>query len=141
MLHITKIKPVFTSILLTADRYEEDVRKGKLITDSRQTKGNIKWYQTVLAVGSGVRDFAPGDKVMLESSHFAVRKYDKNSVQNDLDNNPIISYVVPTLTIEDEDGNPKEVLYVDQRSVQFVFEGEEREDVIIKPAKPTIIKA
>ena len=139
MLHITKIKPRHTAILTTAERYEEDAKKGTLITDSRATKGNIKWYQTVIAVGSMVRDIVPGDKVMLNAEHFAVRKYSKDSVQNDMDNNPVTSYLVPVMNIEDEEGKDQEVLYIDERDVQFVFEGEEKKDDIIVPNKKLIL--
>lgn len=131
MLHIKKIKPLHTSIVTTAERYADDNKKGKLIMDSRATKGNIKWYQTVLEVGPMVRGIAVGDKVMLDASHFAVKRYSTDSIQNDMDNNPVLSYAIPVMTIDDEQGNPMEVLYIDERSIQFIFEGEERDDASI----------
>lgn len=140
MLHITKIKPMFTSLLVTGDLFEKDmVESGVIIAK----KGDLKLWQTVLAVGSSVRDIEVGDKVMIIPDHFAVRKYNKNSVQNDLDNNPVLTYNFPFETIEDKDGNVQECLYLDMRDIKYVFEGEEREEskdgCLILPNKPKLI--
>lgn len=125
MLKIYKIKPMYTAIVTTAERYKEDVTNSSgLITDRNETKGTIKWYQTVVSIGNMVRGLKEGDKVMLKSENFAKRKYSKESIQNDMDNNPIKGYSVPTITLYDGD-TPKEYLYIDERDVEFVFEGEE----------------
>lgn len=134
MLKIKSIKPLFTSIVTTADRYKEDVKNNGLITDRNETKGTIKWYQTVIAVGDTVRGISVGDQVMLKAENFAVRKYSKDSVQNDMDNNPTLSYSVPTLIMYDENDKPKECLYITDRDVEFVFEGkEEIESKVLVP--------
>lgn len=125
MLKIHKIKPMYTAIVTTADRYKEDVvNKSGLITDRNETKGTIKWYQKVVSVGNLVKGIQEGDKVMLKQENFAIRKYDKNSLQNDMDNNPIKGFSVPTITLYDGD-TPREYLYIDERDIEFVFEGEE----------------
>ena len=125
MLKIHKIKPMYTAIVTTADRYKEDVvNKSGLITDRNETKGTIKWYQKVVSVGNLVKGIQEGDKVMLKQENFAIRKYDKNSLQNDMDNNPIKGFSVPTITLYDGDTS-KEYLYIDERDIEFVFEGEE----------------
>lgn len=140
MLHIKSIRPRYTTVITTADRYTEDAVTNGIITDSNATKGRIKWNQTVVAVGPMVRDLQPGDKVMLNPEAFAVRKYSKGSVQNDMDNNPVISYQVPIVTVEDEDGNPIEQLYIDENSIQYAYEGEETTGgEFLIPEKPKII--
>ena len=140
MLHIKSIRPRYTTVITTADRYTEDAVTNGIITDSNATKGRIKWNQTVVAVGPMVRDLQPGDKVMLNPEAFAVRKYSKGSVQNDMDNNPVTSYQVPVVTIEDEEGNPVEQLYIDENSIQYAYEGEETAGgEILIPEKPKII--
>ena len=96
MLHITKIKPLFNKVVTSGDKYEEDMIDGGVITAN---KGDMKLYQTVLAVGSVVRDIQVGDKVMINPMNYAVRRYDKNSIQNDLDNNKIIEFKFPWITI------------------------------------------
>lgn len=136
MLHVTKIKPLFDHLLITADRFEKDmVHSGVILAK----KGDLKPWQTVVAVGSVVRDIKVGDKVMINPNDFAVKKYNKNSVQNDLDNNPVLTYNFPFETVDDEKGNPKDYLYISDRNVKYVFEGIEKDDSLILPGKPKLI--
>jgi co-chaperonin GroES (HSP10) len=137
MLHVTKIKPLFDHLLITADRFEKDmVHSGVILAK----KGDLKLWQTVVAVGSVVRDIKVGDKVMINPNDFAVKKYNKNSVQNDLDNNPVLTYNFPFETIDDEKGEPKDYLYISDRNVKYVFEGMEKdESLLILPGNPKLI--
>ena len=120
MLHISKIKPLFNHLLVTGDTFEKDMIQSGVIVAK---KGDLKLWQTVVATGSAVRDIKVGDKVMIIPDHFAVKKYNKNSVQNDLDNNPVLSYNFPFETIENEKEEPKEYLYVSDQDVRYVFKG------------------
>lgn len=137
MLHVTKIKPLFDHLLITADRFEKDmIHSGVILAN----KGDLKLWQTVVAVGSVVRDIKVGDKVMINLNDFAVKKYNKNSVQNDLDNNPVLTYNFPFETIDDEKGEPKDYLYISDRNVKYVFEGMEKdESLLILPGNPKLI--
>lgn len=136
MLHVTKIKPLFDHLLITADRFEKDmIHSGVILAN----KGDLKLWQTVVAVGSVVRDIKVGDKVMINPNDFAVKKYNKNSVQNDLDNNPVLTYNFPFETIDDEKGEPKDYLYISDRNVKYVFEGIEKDELLILPGKPKLI--
>lgn len=137
MLHVTKIKPLFDHLLITADRFEKDmIHSGVILAN----KGDLKLWQTVVAVGSVVRDIKVGDKVMINPNDFAVKKYNKNSVQNDLDNNPVLTYNFPFETIDDEKGEPKDYLYISNRNVKYVFEGIEKdESLLILPGNPKLI--
>lgn len=136
MLHVTKIKPLFDHLLITADRFDKDMIHNGVIVAG---KGDLKLWQTVVAVGSVVRDIKVGDKVMINPNDFAVKKYNKNSVQNDLDNNPVITYNFPFETVDNEKGNPKDYLYISDRNVKYVFEGIEKDDSLILPGKPKLI--
>lgn len=136
MLHVTKIKPLFDHLLITADRFDKDMIHNGVIVAG---KGDLKLWQTVVAVGSVVRDIKVGDKVMINPNNFAVKKYNKNSVQNDLDNNPVITYNFPFETVDDEKGNPKDYLYISDKDAKYVFEGTEKDDSLILPGKPKLI--
>lgn len=136
MLHVTKIKPLFDHLLITADKFDKDMIHNGVIVAG---KGDLKLWQTVVAVGSVVRDIKVGDKVMINPNDFAVKKYNKNSVQNDLDNNPVITYNFPFETVDDEKGNPKDYLYISDRNVKYVFEGIEKDDSLILPGKTKLI--
>jgi len=76
---------------------------------------------------------------MIIPDHFAVKKYNKNSVQNDLDNNPVLTYNFPIETIDDKDGNPQEYLYISDNDVRYVFYGEEKDEALITPGKAKLI--
>lgn len=136
MLHVTEIKPTFNHVLITADKFEKDMISNGVIIAG---KGDLKLWQTVVAVGSTVRDVKVGDKVMIIPDHFAVKKYNKNSVQNDLDNNPVLTYNFPFETIDDEKGNSKDYLYISDNDIKYVFEGYEKDESLIMPAKPKLI--
>lgn len=136
MLHIKSIKPLFTNLITTGDKFTEDMVESGLIIAK---KGEMKLWQKVIAIGSSVRDIKVGDMVMINADNYVVRKYDKNSLQNDLDNNPKLSYRFNWVTIDDENGEPQECLLLNDRDVLYVFEGEEKNEVIIKPAKKTLI--
>lgn len=136
MLHITSIKPLFNHVLITANKFDKDMISNGVIIAG---KGDLKLWQTVVAVGSTVRGIEVGDKVMIIPDHFAVKKYNKNSVQNDLDNNPVLTYNFPFETIDDEKGEPQEYLYISDNDIRYVFDGEEKDDALITPGKPKLI--
>lgn len=125
MLKIKKIKPLFTSIVTTGDRFTEDQKQNGLIIASQ---GDLKMWQKVLFVGTSVRDIAVGDMVMINAENYAVKKYDKNSIQNDLDNNKTITYAFNWVTITDDTGEEKDCLLLNDRDILYAFEGEEEEE-------------
>lgn len=136
MLHITSIKPLFNHVLITADKFDKDmINNGVIIAG----KGDLKLWQTVVAVGPTVRSIEVGDKVMIIPDHFAVKKYNKNSIQNDLDNNPVLTYNFPFETIDGENGESQEYLYVSDNDIRYAFDGEEKDDALITPGKPKLI--
>lgn len=136
MLHIKKIKPLFTGIVTTGEKYSEDMRDNGLIVAN---KGDLKAYQKVLAVGSSVRDIKVGDTVMIDITHFAVMKYNPNSIKEDMDLNKVVKWNIPWVMIDDEKGVPQDCLLISDRDVKFVFEGEEKNENIIMPDKKKII--
>ena len=138
MLHIKKIKPLFTSIVTTGDKYEEDMYNEGLI---EARKGDLKTYQKVVAVGSSVRDIKVGDMVMINVMNYAVKRYSKDSLQNDMDNNPIIRFQFNWVQVDDEDGNPQDCLLLNDRDILFAFEGDEvqgKKATLIMPNKEII---
>ena len=136
MLHIKTLKPLFTSILTTGEKYEEDMRENGIIVAN---KGDLKAYQKVLAIGSSVRDIQVGDTVMIDIKHFAVMKLDPNSIKRDMDLDKVVRWDIPWIIVDDTEGKPQDCLLINDRDVKFVFEGEEKNESIIIPDKPTII--
>ncbi len=136
MLHITEIKPTYNHLLVTGDTFDKDMIQGGVIVAK---KGDLKLWQKVVAIGPSVRDVKVGDMVMIIPDHFAVKKYNKNSVQNDLDNNPILTYNFPFETIDDAKGNPHDYLYIADNDIRYVFEGYEKDEALIVPGKKMLI--
>ena len=50
MLKVKSIKPLFTGVLTTANKYETTSTKNGIIISAKQTEGQIKEYQTVVKV-------------------------------------------------------------------------------------------
>ena len=125
MLHIKAIKPLFTNILTTAERYQEDMLNGGIITGKNDIQGSIKFYQTVVAVGPMVRGIEVGDQVMINPKKYEVKRYDSNSVKEDMGMNATTGWNWPVVEMDDAAGNPQEYLFLDDRDIEFIFEGEE----------------
>ncbi len=138
MLKIKSIKPLSTMVVTTGNKFAKDITVGGIIQQD-QKKGDLKLYQKVIAVGPMVRDIKPGDMVMINPSSYVHRRYSKDSVQNDMDNNPILSISIPTVTVEEDNGKKQDCLLLCDRDIQFVFEGEEISDNIILPKKKDIV--
>lgn len=136
MLHIKKIKPLFTALVVTADRFEKDMYSGGLIMAN---KGDLKTWQTVISIGSSIRDIQVGDKIVFNADNYAVKKYSKESIQNDLDNNKTIQYNFNWVTIDDENGNPQDCLLLNDRDILYSFEGEEIDEPAIEIPKKKIL--
>ena len=136
MLHIKKIKPLFNNLVTTAEKFEKDMIDGNIIMAK---KGDLKTWQRVIAVGSCVRDIEIGDMVMVNMENYAVKKYSKDSIQNDLDNNSTVRYAFNWIEIDDEKGEPQECLLFSDRDIMYVFEGEEKDDTIMVPKKTRLI--
>ena len=78
---INEIKPLFTTIITTLDVYEEDLIENGVL---KAPQGSLRMYQTVLAVGSSVRDIKVGDTVLLNFKDYIIRKYKENSIKEDM---------------------------------------------------------
>lgn len=129
MIRIKKLKPMFNSIITTMDKYEKDVETNGIIDNKRQ-EGSLKEYQTVLAVGTSVRDIKVGDVVMINPRNYAVRKYKENSIKNDIEMNPVISYNFNIVELDDTD-----CLLLQDRDIDYIIEEYEK----IEPTKPSVI--
>lgn len=135
-LHITAIRPMFTSILTTGEKHEEDMKENGIIVAN---KGDLKAYQKVISVGPSVRDIKVGDTVMIDITHFAVMKYDPNSIKRDMDLDKVVKWNIPWVIVDDAEGKPQDCLLISDRDVKFVCEVKEVNESLIIPDKPVII--
>lgn len=117
MIKIKKIKPMFTAIVTTMEKYKDDVKIGNLI-DTTKTQGSLKEYQKVLAVGTSVKDIKVGDLVCINPSRYAVKKYKEDSLKNGVVSvNPVMGYNFNVVEIDDE-----ECLLLQDRDIDFIVE-------------------
>ena len=130
MLKVKSIKPLFTGVLTTANKYETTSTKNGIIISAKQTEGHIKEYQTVVKVGSSVREIKPGDIVVINPSRYLRKKFDENSIRDDFDKNPTIEINIPTVVIND-----KEYFLIEDRDVAYIIDDCEE----IPDTKPSII--
>jgi co-chaperonin GroES (HSP10) len=134
------IKPMFNNLVTTADKYEEDSMVHGSIIDASKQQGTLKEYQTVVAVGSSVRDVKVGDVVSINPSRFAVKKYDKDSIKQDIaGGNPIVGYNFDFVQMDGKD-----YLLLQDRDIEFVITDyeeveEEPQGSLIAVDKPAII--
>lgn len=131
MIRIKKLRPMFTNIVTTMNSYDEDVTVAGII-DTRKQKGALKEYQTVIAVGSAVRDIKPGDIVCINPIRYAQYKHDKSSLKDLATNNPITGY---NFNVVEIDG--KDCLLLHDQDIRYVIEDYEE---VPDPAPSQIIQ-
>ena len=126
MMKLKKIKPLFTKILTTANKYEKDqFIPGTDIIDSTKEVLGLKEYQTVISVGNEVSTVKPGDIVVINPNDYAIKKYNKDSTKSSMNDvyNPVIEYNFNIISVDDKD-----CLLLKERDVDFIVEeGEEIE--------------
>lgn len=140
MLKVKKIKPLFTAIITTMEKYEEDVRTASGLIDTTKQQGGLKEYQTVLAIGDSVRTIKVGDLVCVNPTRFAVKKHQAGSLKDGIvTDNPVVTY---NFDVVEMDG--KQCLLLQDRDIDFVIEEYEEipdpiPSTIIQPEKKLII--
>lgn len=101
MINIKKIRPLFTKIVTTMNRYEEDqTTEGGLVVAQKQA-GAVKEYQTIVAVGSNSAGLKVGDVVMVNPSRYAVMKHKEGSLKDGvISDNPVLGYNLPIIELD-----------------------------------------
>lgn len=116
MLNIKDIRPVYTRLLTTAERYQEDQTNGVLL-DANKLEGRYKEYQKVVRVGSSVREVSVGDTVLIDPSRYMKRKFSDNSLREDFVDNPIVEINIPTVTMDGID-----YFMIEERDIAYVIQ-------------------
>ena len=75
---LKKVRPMLNHIITTADRYEEVQLKDGLIT-SEKSEGEIKEFQTVIAVGPNAFGVKEGDLILINPKEYLVPVHSLNS--------------------------------------------------------------
>ena len=124
---------MFTSLITTMDKYEQDVKTSGGIIDTNKQQGGLKEYQTVLAVGESVRGIKVGDLVCVNPTRFAIKKHQSGSLKDGvITDNPVIKY---NFDVIEMDG--KQCLLLQDRDIDFIIEEWEE---VPDPAPSSIIQ-
>ena len=131
---------MFTALITTMDKYEEDMKTSGGLLDVNKQQGGLKEYQTVIAVGTTVRDIKVGDLVCINPTRFAVKQHREGTLKDGvISDNPVIKYNFDIIEI---DG--KQCLLLQDRDIDFIIE--EYEEVpdptpspLIKPEEKKLI--
>lgn len=100
MKKLIKVKPLFNRLITTMDTYEEDQYSGGVLLAVTKQKGSIKEYQTVISVGTTVRDIKVGDVVCIDPTRYMVTKHrDKSLQKNIVGDDVAIGYKFNTIRI------------------------------------------
>lgn len=139
MKKLIKVKPMFNRIITSMCTYEKDQYNGNLLDTTKQ-KGSLKEYQTVLAVGTTVRDIKVGDLVCIDPTRYMVTKHRDKSLQgNIMGDDMAIGYKFNTIRLGDQ-----ECLMLFDQDISFIVEESEDVDdptgpLIIQPERPNIV--
>lgn len=138
MKRLKKIRPMFNNIVTTMDVYETDQLEDGIIK-SNKTKGSLKEYQTVLAVGPNVLSIKVGDIVAINPSRYTVMQHKDGSLQDGvIKDNMVVGYKFKTIELEG-----KECLFLYDQDIDYIieeFEEVEDKSTVIQMVKPTIVK-
>ena len=140
MINVKKIKPMFTALVTTMDKYEEDAVNSSGIIEANKQQGGLKEYQKVVAIGDSVRGIKVGDLVCINPTRFGVKKHQEGSLKDGvITDNPIITYNFDVVVL---DG--KQHLLLQDRDIELVVEEYEEDkptvaSPLIKPKEKKII--
>lgn len=120
MFKVKAVRPLFTGVITTAKKFVGDqaTKKGSVIVDTRKMDGTLNYYQTVVSVGSTVRDLKEGDIVKINFSRYAKAKHTPGAIdeaQNKQFDNLGWDYEIPIIIIEDI-----EYLFIQDRDIEYV---------------------
>lgn len=136
MKKLIKVKPMFNRIITTMNTYTEDQYIGGII-DTNKAKGSIKEYQTVVAVGTTIRDIKVGDVVCIDPTRYMVTKHNEGSLKGGIiSDNMTVGYKFNTIEL-----NGESCLMLYDQDITFIIEESEevKDSTIVAPDKPNII--
>lgn len=124
MLKIKKIRPLFTKLVTTMNRYEEDQTTKEGLIVAQKQAGAVKEYQRVVAVGSNTASIKVGDLVVVNPTRYAMVKHEQGSLKDGvITDNPVIGYNLPVIEL---DGVPH--LLLETADIDFVVEDYEDDE-------------
>lgn len=135
-MNIKKITPMFNKLVTTANRVKQNTNE--IIIDITKINQVIDDFQTVVSIGSSVRDIKVGDLVCINPDRYAVKKYQQKSASAEVEGyeNTIIGYDIPRIALDDVE----HLMITDSDVIYIVDEYEKiKKSTIIDTSKKLII--
>lgn len=108
---------MFDRILVTADTYNLESQK----TDTGiyvPSQTGLRSYQTVIAVGTSVRNIKEGDIVEIDPKRYARMKHQEGSLKDGvITDNPVVAYNFDIINL-----NGKDYLMLFESDIKFIIE-------------------
>lgn len=119
MFNIKKIRPLFTGIVTTANKYVGDITSKSGLILTNKMEGTLNCYQTVVAVGTSPAGLKEGDIVCINYNRYMNPQHvpgnlNANNVQSD---KLTAKYQIPMVLI-----NGREYLYLQTNDIEYVVE-------------------
>lgn len=134
---LKKIRPLWNTVITTMEVYEEDNYVNGIL-DATKSKGSLKEYQTVIAVGDLVKNINVGDLVCIDPTRYMVPVHKDKSLRNNIVGDDVTAgYRFNTIRIDN-----KECLKLFDQDISFIIEESEDVDTgpaIVAPERPKII--
>lgn len=111
---------MFTGIIITAKRYVGDIVTDSGLVMTSKMDGQLNVYQTVVAVGSLIKDIKPGDIVRVNFNRYAKAKHVPGKLdadQNVQADNMTYTYEIPMIPIDGQ-----EYLLIQNNDIEYVVE-------------------
>lgn len=116
-MNIKKVRPVFTKIVTTMDKYDALSMQEDLIENFKD-EGAIKEVQRVIVVGDAVKNIKPGDLITFNPMRYATTMHKNGSLKDGIiEDNPVVSFNFATIVL-----NGEECLVLEHNDVEFVIE-------------------
>ena len=121
MFKIKKVRPLFTNVIVTSQKYVGETKTaGGILLDTTRMDGGLNPYQTVYAVGPMCHDVKEGDVVKINFKRYVKTKHIPGAIdeaENKQFDNMTLVYEVPMIVIDGV-----EYLNIQNSDIEYVVE-------------------
>lgn len=123
---VSNIKPLFNSLIVTMEKYPDDIKLGNSDLVDTDKAGNVKEYQKVVAIGPMVRDIQVGDTVFIDPARYARTQHKKGTLRDDIvTDNPVIAYHFDVVEMDEVP-----YLFLQSNDIKYIADVEEVIEVV-----------
>lgn len=115
---IKKVRPLFTGVVTTAQKYVGEVTTDAGIILANKMEGQLNIFQSVVAVGNTVTGLKPGDVVCVNYKRYLKAKHIPGIIEDNVQSDNLeATYEIPSIEI-----NGQQFLLLQNNDIEFVVE-------------------